>query len=213
MTVPPPTSSALVLLVQPSRDDGLEMYAEFLRYHGLTPIPVSSANDALKLAPKADIIVTGYLLPGSIDGVELTARLRAAERTKHTPIIFLTACAFQSDREQAEHAGCDAFLPKPCLPDELLCEVRRLLAAPKQQTRQVLVTPIRGFSKKPARHAGNPAQVPRPDDRASQMWSNRALHSSGYGNCLRPKISSAARSPRGWWSRYAPTPGRNLARL
>jgi len=53
------TRRPVVLLVQPSRDDGLEMYAEFLRYHGLAVIPVSDTRDALMLAPQADIVVTG----------------------------------------------------------------------------------------------------------------------------------------------------------
>jgi CheY-like chemotaxis protein len=152
------------LLVQSSRDDGLEMYAESLRYHGLTPIAVSTGNDALTLAPNADIIVTGIVLPGSMDGVELTARLRGADRTKHTPIIFLTACAFQSDRERARRAGCDVFLTKPCLPNELLCEVRRLLAASKPRHHK-LITTIRRFSRKAVRRAGNPAAVPRAGNR------------------------------------------------
>jgi CheY-like chemotaxis protein len=94
-----------------------------------------------------------------MDGVELTARLRAAERTKHTPIILLTACAFQSDRERARHAGCDVFLTKPCLPSELVCEVRRLLAASKPRHHKLIAT-IRGFARKAAPRAGNQAAVP-----------------------------------------------------
>ena len=38
------TRRPVVLLVQPSRDDDLEMYTEFLRYHGLAVIPVSGAT-------------------------------------------------------------------------------------------------------------------------------------------------------------------------
>src|SRR5271170_1993547 len=71
----PITPRPIVLLVQP-RDDGLEMYAEFLRYHGLDVVGVSDAWDALNAAPAADVIVTGLLLPSSLDGVELITRLR-----------------------------------------------------------------------------------------------------------------------------------------
>jgi CheY-like chemotaxis protein len=107
------------------------MYAEFLSHAGLTPMPVSSAIDALAIAPKADIIVTGLRLPGSVDGIELIARLRRDRRTKGTPIIVLTAAALQTERDRAKRAGCDAFLPKPCLPEELLREVRRLVKPSK----------------------------------------------------------------------------------
>lgn len=125
------TASAIVLLVQPSRDDGLEMYEEFLRYNGLAPITVTDARNALMLAPDADIIVTGITLDDDIDGVEVVSRLRHDGGTMHKPIIVLTACAWRTDRARAKHAGCDAFLPKPCLPIDLLREVRRLLRATK----------------------------------------------------------------------------------
>jgi CheY-like chemotaxis protein len=129
MRQPLPTvrDSEVVVLVQP-RDDGLDMYVEFLSYHRLAVIGVSDAWDALIAAPKADVIVTGILLAGSMDGVELIDRLRRNERTNRTPIIVLTACAWSTERERAERAGCDVFLPKPCLPAELLRHVRQLLA-------------------------------------------------------------------------------------
>ena len=119
---------AVVLLVQ-AEDDSREMYTEFFRYEGFLPVPVSNARDGLTVARKADVIVTSLLLPGDIDGIEFIARLKRDERTKRIPLIVLTACAWKSDRERAEEAGCDTFLAKPCLPDHLLREVRLLLAA------------------------------------------------------------------------------------
>jgi two-component system cell cycle response regulator DivK len=119
--------NAVVLLAQSSSDDSLDMYSDFLRYHGFTVIPVSNTHDALSLAPIADIIITGIVLSGPFDGVELVRRLRSPKRAKRKPIIVLTACAWQSDRARAHKAGCDVFLSKPCLPDELLGQVRRLL--------------------------------------------------------------------------------------
>jgi two-component system, cell cycle response regulator DivK len=119
----------VVLLVQPSSDDGLEMYAEFLHYSGLAPVAVSNATDALTFAPEADIIVTGIILDGHMDGVEFVSRLRGDDGTLHKPIIVLTTCASPQEQERAKYAGCDVFLSKPCLPDALLREVRRLLPA------------------------------------------------------------------------------------
>ena len=109
----PSTPAAVVLLVQADHDSR-EMYAEFFRYQGLLPIPVSNARDGLTVARKADIIVTGLLLLGDIDGIEFIARLKRDERTKRIPLIVLTACAWKSDRHRAEEAGCDIFLAKPC---------------------------------------------------------------------------------------------------
>ncbi len=128
------------------------MYAEFLRYYGLAVIPVSDARDALMLAPQADIVVTGMNLDKPMDGAGLVSRLRHDDRTRSTPVIVLTACAWPKDRERAEAAGCDVFLPKPCLPNDLLGEVRHLLAATRSQaadTPHVFQIP----SHRAARHA------------------------------------------------------------
>jgi CheY-like chemotaxis protein len=90
-------------------------------------VPVSTATDALRLASKADVVVTGILLPDHMDGIELVRRLKSAESTKHVPVLVLTACVWQSDRDRATASGCDLFLAKPCLPDVLVREIHRVL--------------------------------------------------------------------------------------
>jgi CheY-like chemotaxis protein len=110
------------------------MYAEFLRYHGLVVIPVPDPGDALMLAPRVDVVDTGIILDDPMDGVELVSRLRHDHGTRSTPIVVLTACAWPTDRERAEGAGCDVFLPKPCLPNDLLGEVQQLLTVTRSQT-------------------------------------------------------------------------------
>lgn len=114
-----------VLLIQPHADTR-EMYAEFLRYNGISTISVADGLEALHAGVRADVIVTGIRVPG-VDGIELITRFRADHRTVNTPIIVLTACVFPADRERAAAAGCDVFLPLPCSPAKLLHQVRRLL--------------------------------------------------------------------------------------
>ena len=69
---------ALALLVQPEHDDR-EMYAEFLDYEGLATFCVSSARQAMMVAPCADVIITGMRLPGEINGVDLIAFAQARQ--------------------------------------------------------------------------------------------------------------------------------------
>jgi CheY-like chemotaxis protein len=121
---------ASVLLVEPA-DDGREMYVEFLRRARLDSICVDNAADALEQAPRADVVVTGIRLRGNVDGVQLVEQLRLDARTKHIPIAVVTACAWRAERDRAMRAGCDAFLAKPCLPSDLLAEIRRLLSKPQ----------------------------------------------------------------------------------
>lgn len=119
----PPT----VLLVQQD-DDNLQMYLEYLQSRGVPCVAVSTAADALARAADVHVVVTGILLRGGADGIELLQQLRADDRTRPTPVIVLTACALDTERQRAEDAGCNAFLAKPCFPETLLQTVQRVVA-------------------------------------------------------------------------------------
>jgi two-component system cell cycle response regulator DivK len=127
--MPPPTTqrtAAVVLLVQPP-DDSRDMYAEFLRHHGMDVVCPGDVEEALTLAPAADVVVTGLQLPGAMDGFAFIQHLRADPATRHKPVIVVTSWAWQTERLRAKDAGCDVFLTKPCLPAVLLRHVRRRL--------------------------------------------------------------------------------------
>ena len=115
-----------VLLVEDSQDDRT-MYADYLRLQQFRAVEIDNTADALALARTVDVVVTGIRVPGPFDGVELVRRLRADAETKQKPVIVLTTCTFEPDQQRAYAAGCDVFLPKPCLPDMLLAEIRRAL--------------------------------------------------------------------------------------
>jgi two-component system phosphate regulon response regulator PhoB len=116
-----------VLIVDDDRDTR-EMYSESLRAMGFHTTMASSAEEALRIAshtPPA-VLVTDLRFKGTMDGVELARRLREDERTKHVRIIMLTGATFGDERERAEACGCDRLLLKPCLPEQLASEIRRL---------------------------------------------------------------------------------------
>ena len=95
------------------------MYAEYLRREGFDVQEAGTTDGALPLVPHATAIVTGLLVPGSIDAVEFIVRARQQSGT--TPIVVVTA---SSERvEQARAAGADVVLMKPCLPETLLDSV------------------------------------------------------------------------------------------
>jgi len=58
-------------------------------------------------------------------GVGLCRKIR--EFDPHTPIIFYSGAAFDSDRAEALYAGAQAFVAKPYV-DELIATVHRLLS-------------------------------------------------------------------------------------
>jgi two-component system, cell cycle response regulator DivK len=123
----PNTGWRSVLIVDDDRDTR-EMYSESLRSMGFDAITASSAEEALQLTAKTQpaVVVTGLRFKGRMDGVDLACRLREDARTKHVRIIMLTGAALGHQRDRAEACGCDRFLLKPCLPEALASEVRRV---------------------------------------------------------------------------------------
>lgn len=123
-------AAPLVLIVDDFQDNR-EMYAEFLRFAGLRVEEAVNGHEALDKAGALlpDLIVMDLSLPG-IDGWEATRRLKREPATKHIPVLALTGHALAGYSEGARQAGCDAFVTKPCLPEALLSEIRRMLDGP-----------------------------------------------------------------------------------
>jgi CheY-like chemotaxis protein len=121
-------ASPLVLVVDDFQDNR-EMYAEYLLYSGFRVIEARNGQEAIEQAfsRHPDVIVMDLSLP-VMDGWEATRRLKADGRTKAIPVIALTGHALHGHSKGAFDAGCDAFVAKPCLPDQLVVEIRRMLA-------------------------------------------------------------------------------------
>jgi two-component system, cell cycle response regulator DivK len=118
-----------VLLVD-DYPDAREMYSEYLQYSGFDVVEAGNGMEALQRAAESapDIILMDLSLP-VMDGWEATRRLKADPRTAGIPVVALTGHALAGISEGAKKAGCDAFVTKPCLPDELVKEIRKVLEA------------------------------------------------------------------------------------
>jgi CheY-like chemotaxis protein len=104
------------------------MYAECLRTYGFTVLTAETTDEAANHAGAADVIVTEIRVSGSFDGVDLVSRLRQAEVTKRTPVIVLSASPCEPEQRRAYAAGCDVFLSKPCLPENLFTAISGVVA-------------------------------------------------------------------------------------
>ncbi len=124
--------NAPLILVVDDYQDAREMYSEYLQFSGFRVAEARNGNEAVERAfeLKPDLILMDLSLPG-MDGWEATRRLKADDATKNIPIVALTGHALAGASEGARKAGCDSFVTKPCLPDDLVVEVRRMLSIVK----------------------------------------------------------------------------------
>ena len=126
-----PRERQLVLVVE-DYQDAREMYAAYLQFSGFDVAEASNGVEAVEKATELlpDIVLMDLALP-RMDGWEATRRLKGDPRTRHIPVVALTGHALAGHAEGAREAGCDSFVTKPCLPDALVAEIRRLLDRPR----------------------------------------------------------------------------------
>lgn len=115
----------LVLIVDDSTDNR-EGYAQYLQFCGYRTVEAATGEEALELARSSepDAILLDVRLP-SLDGLEVTRTLRA--EGFGMPIVAMSACVFEPDVKAALDSGCDTFLAKPCLPEAVADELKRLI--------------------------------------------------------------------------------------
>jgi len=116
-----------VLIVEDNYDLR-ELYSMYFASQGFHVETASDGHSALAhaLVRRPDLIVTDLSMP-HLGGWELTRRLKHDPPTAAIPVIACTGHPLAS-AESALDAGCDAYVVKPCLPEDLLREARRLLA-------------------------------------------------------------------------------------
>ena len=116
------------VLVVDDYPDAREMYSEYLEFSGFEVVEAVNGMEALQRAIDSapDIILMDLSLP-VMDGWEATRRLKADERTRSIPVVALTGHALAGISEGAKGAGCDAFVTKPGLPEDLVREIRAIL--------------------------------------------------------------------------------------
>jgi CheY-like chemotaxis protein len=122
-TLAPTAAGVRVLLAEDNRVNAM-LASTLLRREGATVDHVESGEAALEAAAGGayDVILMDVRMPGA-GGLEATRRLRALG--DETPVIALTANAFDDDRRACLDAGMDDFLVKPLSLDALRSAVGR----------------------------------------------------------------------------------------
>jgi PAS domain S-box-containing protein len=113
------------LLLVDDREEDLGVLQLILDDPGYTLVPVRSGPEALKrlLVDDFAVILLDVMLPG-VDGFEVARLVQQRERSRNTPILFMTAMG--SDMNyifRAYSAGAVDYLSKPVEPDVVRAKV------------------------------------------------------------------------------------------
>src|SRR5262250_2441904 len=102
-----------VLIVEDNKAD-VRLLKDILERHGYETLQTGDGLEAIKLAFASlpDLILMDIQLP-EISGLEVTRRLKGDDRSRHIPIVAVTAFAMGWHEREALDSGCDAYLSKP----------------------------------------------------------------------------------------------------
>ena len=128
----PPT-----ILLAEDFEDARELYREYLEFSGFQVLTAANGREAIERAIELqpDLILMDASMP-VLDGWQATRELKANDATRHIPVVALTAHAFDDARKEAKDVGCDGFVTKPCLPDDLVTKVRAVLDTGKPKKKK-----------------------------------------------------------------------------
>ena len=93
-----------------------------------------TAEDALKLAGNADLVLTDLRLPGQ-SGLDLLTSLRSQD--SHIPVIVMTAFGSIETAVEAMKAGAVDFLPKPFSLDHLMTVIDKAVEIKNLRTENI----------------------------------------------------------------------------
>jgi len=116
-------SSANILIVDDTPDN-LRLLQKLLSEHGyrvrLAPNGIRALTAVQKLVP--DLILLDIMMP-ELDGYEVCEKLKAEERTRDVPVIFISALHEAFDKVKAFSIGGVDYVTKPIQKEEVLARV------------------------------------------------------------------------------------------
>ena len=116
------------ILVADDKTENRHILGTFLRSLGFEVREAADGAQAVAIArdTRPDLVFMDLVMP-VLDGFEATRRLHALPELAATPVVALSASAFDVTRAQCEQAGADAFLAKPVKLDEVVAILERHL--------------------------------------------------------------------------------------
>lgn len=130
-TLPPNANRPVVLAVDDNEDNLLLVSLAVEQFLNCSLIGASDGETAISLAQlyRPDLILLDIVLP-DLNGFEVIDRLKQYWQTKTIPIVAVTALAREEECDRILAAGCDGYLSKPYMLDDLEKVIYRYLRTP-----------------------------------------------------------------------------------
>ena len=121
-------SNVPVILVVEDEVDNLLLLCHTLIFLRLNFVTATEGQTALALATKyeIDLVLLDLLLPDT-NGFEIASLLRQNKSTQNMPIIAVSGLSQEKDRDRAMELGCNDYLLKPYLIEELKAKIYQCL--------------------------------------------------------------------------------------
>jgi two-component system alkaline phosphatase synthesis response regulator PhoP len=145
----PPATITVVrerIVIVEDEPDIVEMVRYNLRKEGFEVEAFGRGRDGLEYLRRnpADLLLLDVMLPDE-DGFDICRQLRADERLRDLPVVFLTARGEEVDRIVGLELGADDYVVKPFSPRELAARVRAILRRQARAAGPGEVVEIRGL--------------------------------------------------------------------
>jgi signal transduction histidine kinase/CheY-like chemotaxis protein len=116
------------ILIVEDKPDSREFLRNLLLQVGFQVLEAVNGEEAVARFKDGhpDLVCMDMRMP-VMDGYEATRIIKSLPDGKQTPVIALTASAFEEDREAVMVSGCDAFVRKPLKEHELFDTFKQLL--------------------------------------------------------------------------------------
>lgn len=117
-----------IILAVDDNEDNLLLLTEVLKPLNCLVMTATHGQTALLLAQsyQPDLILLDVMLP-DVNGTEVVQCLRQNQETAKIPVVAVTALAREEDRDRLILAGCDSYISKPYLLEDLEALIRQYL--------------------------------------------------------------------------------------
>ena len=108
------------ILIAEDEKDIRDLITFTLRFAGHEVIPTANGEEAYQtaIAEIPDLILLDVRMP-RMTGYEACQQIKANEKTRHIPVVFLSAKGQESEVKTGLEAGAEEYILKPFSPDQL----------------------------------------------------------------------------------------------